>query len=112
MAGFIGGGGGINNAQTFVRLKPLRERRVSAEIVVQRINEKLPKVPGARMRLFVDQDLRFGGRGGGGGGGGGFEYTLLADDTQLLRTWAERVNVALKELPQLTGFDDELVSSQ
>jgi multidrug efflux pump len=111
MAGFIGGGGGINNAQTFVRLKPLAERKDSAEVVVQRINMKLPKVPGARMRLFVDQDLRFGGR-GGPGGGGGYEYTLLADDTRLLRTWAERVKVALEELPQLTGFDDELLSSQ
>ena len=111
MAGFIGGGGGINNAQTFVRLKPLAERKDSAEVVVQRINMKLPKVPGARMRLFVDQDLRFGGR-GGPGGGGGYEYTLLADDTRLLRTWAERVKVVLEELPQLTGFDDELLSSQ
>jgi multidrug efflux pump len=113
MAGFIGGGGGINNARTFVRLKPLRERKVSAEQVVERINRSLPKVPGARMRLFVDQDIRFGGRGGGGGGGGGgYEYTLLADDSQLLRVWAERVSAALQQLPQLTGFDDELVSSQ
>ena len=110
MAGFIGGGSGINNARTFVRLKPLRERKVSAEQVVERINRTLPKVPGARMRLFVDQDIRFGGR--GGGGGGGYEYTLLADDSQLLRVWAERVSAALQELPQLTGFDDELVSSQ
>ena len=109
MAGFIGGGSGINNARTFVRLKPLRERKVSAEEVVERINRNLPKVPGARMRLFVDQDIRFGGR---GGGGGGYEYTLLADDSQLLRVWAERVSAALKGLPQLTGFDDELVSSQ
>ena len=110
MAGFIGGGSGINNARTFVRLKPLRERKVSAEEVVERINRTLPKVPGARMRLFVDQDIRFGGR--GGGGGGGYEYTLLADDSQLLRVWAERVSAALQALPQLTGFDDELVSSQ
>ena len=110
MAGFIGGGSGINNARTFVRLKPLRERKVSAEQVVERINRTLPKVPGARMRLFVDQDIRFGGR--GGGGGGGYEYTLLADDSQLLRVWAERVSAALQALPQLTGFDDELVSSQ
>ena len=108
MAGFIGGGGGINNARTFVRLKPLRERKVSAEEVVERINRTLPKVPGARMRLYVDQDIRFGGR----GGGGGYDYTLLADDSQLLRVWAERVSAALQELPQLTGFDDELVSSQ
>ena len=95
MAGFIGGGGGgINNAQTFVRLKPLRERKLSAEQVVERINRSLPHVPGARMRLFVDQDIRFGGR-GGGGAGGGYEYVLLADDTSLLRVWAERVQKAL-----------------
>jgi multidrug efflux pump len=110
MAGFIGGGSGINNAQTFVRLKPLSERKLPAEQVVERINRSLPKVPGARMRLFVDQDIRFGGR--GGGGGGGYEYTLLADDTQLLRVWAERVKNALQDIPQLTGFEDELTSSQ
>ena len=66
VAGFIGGGGfggGINNAQTFVRLKPLRERKIAAQDVVERINRSLPHVPGARMRLFVDQDIRFGGRG-------------------------------------------------
>jgi len=113
MAGFIGGGGfgggGINNAQTFVRLKPLREREISAQDVIERINRSLPHVPGARMRLFVDQDIRFGGR---GMGGGGYEYTLLADDTNLLRVWAERVKTALADLPELTGFDDELLSSQ
>ena len=112
VAGFIGGGGfggGINNAQTFVRLKPLRERKIAAQEVVERINRSLPHIPGARMRLFVDQDIRFGGR---GQGGGGYEYMLLADDSNLLRVWAERVKVALEDLPELTGFDDELLSSQ
>ena len=112
VAGFIGGGGfggGINNAQTFVRLKPLRERKIAAQDVVERINRSLPHVPGARMRLFVDQDIRFGGR---GQSGGGYEYTLLADDTSLLRVWAERVKTVLEDLPELTGFDDELLASQ
>ncbi len=108
VGGFIGGGRGINNAWTFVRLKPLAERKLPAERVVQRILDSLPSVPGAQMRLFVDQDIRF----GGGGGGGSYEYTLLADDTRLLRYWGERVSAALKEVPGLTGFEDELVSSQ
>ena len=109
VGGFIGGGRGINNAWTFVRLKPLAERQIAAEEVVERLRNTLPHVPGARFWMFVDQDIRFGGR---GGGGGGYDYTLLADDTRLLRVWGERVADALKELPQLTGFDDELVSSQ
>ena len=61
VAGFIGGGRGINNAQVFVRLKPLDERQVSAQVVAERIRRDLPKVPGARLWLNVDQDIRFGG---------------------------------------------------
>jgi multidrug efflux pump len=108
VGGYIGGGRGINNAWTFIRLKPLAERKVPAQVVVQRLQRSLPKVPGARMFMFVDQDIRF----GGFNQGGGYEYTLLADDTQLLRTWGEKVKNALKDVPELTGLDDELVSSQ
>ncbi len=111
VGGYIGGGRGINNAWTFIRLKPLAERQVAAQVVVERLQSTLPKVPGARLWMFVDQDIRFGGR-GGQQGGTGYEYTLLADDTRLLRTWGERVNKALSQLPELTGFDDELVTSQ
>jgi multidrug efflux pump len=111
VGGFIGGGRGINNAWTFIRLKPLAQRKVPADIVVERLRNNVPKVPGARLWMFVEQDIRFGGR-GGGGGGSGYEYTLLADDTRLLRTWGERVQKALAQLPELTGMNDELVSSQ
>jgi multidrug efflux pump len=41
-----------------------------------------------------------------------YDYTLLADDSSQLKAWAERVKAALEELPELTGFEDELVSSQ
>jgi multidrug efflux pump len=111
VGGFIGGGRGINNAWTFIRLKPLAQRKVPADVVVERLRNNVPKVPGARLWMFVEQDIRFGGR-GGGGGGSGYEYTLLADDTRLLRTWGERVQKALAQLPELTGMNDELVSSQ
>jgi multidrug efflux pump len=109
-AGFIGGGRGINNAQTFVRLKPLAERKDSAQVVVERIRQNLPMVPGANLWLNVEQDIRFGG--GGGGGQGQYQYTLLADDTTLLRQWGTKVRAALRDLPELTGISDELVSSQ
>jgi multidrug efflux pump len=114
MSGFIGGGRGVNNAMTFVRLKPLRERKVSAQIVAERIRRNLPHVAGARLFLNPDQDIRFGGRGGGGGGGGNaqYDFTLLADDLSQLRLWGARVRAALADLPELTGIEDELISSQ
>jgi multidrug efflux pump len=108
IGGFIGGGRGINNAWTFIRLKPLAERKESADRVVERLRQTLPHVPGARFWMFVQQDIHF----GGGSEGGGYEYTLLADDTHLLRVWGERVKRALAQLPELTGFDDELETSQ
>jgi multidrug efflux pump len=108
VAGFIGGGRGINNAQIFVRLKPLKERGVSAQVVADRIRRNLPAVPGARMFLNVDQDIRF----GGGFGRGTYSYTLRADDLGLLRVWGQRIRSALSQLPEVTGIEDELISSQ
>ena len=108
VAGFIGGGRGINNAQIFVRLKPLKERMVSAQVVADRIRRNLPAVPGARMFLNVDQDIRF----GGGFGRGTYSYTLRADDLGLLRVWGQRIRTALSQLPEVTGIEDELISSQ
>ena len=110
IAGFIGGGRGVNNAQTFVRLKPLSERKVPAQVVADRIRRSLPQLAGARMFLNAEQDLRFGG--GGGGGTAQYSYTLLADDIGLLRVWGARVRAALQEVPELTGIEDELISSQ
>ena len=68
----------------------------------------LPKVPGARLWLNVDQDIRF----GGGFGGGSYQYTLRSDSVPSCGVWAQRVREALKPLPELTGIEDELVSSQ
>jgi multidrug efflux pump len=108
VAGFIGGGRGVNNAQTFVRLKPLKERKASAQEVANRIRMSLPKLAGARMFLNPDQDIRF----GGGGGNAQYSYTLLADDITALRVWGARVRTALADLDELTGIEDELIASQ
>ena len=108
VAGFIGGGRGINNAQIFVRLKPLDERKVSAQIIADRIRRNLPPVPGARLWLNVDQDIRF----GGGFGRGTYQYTLRADDITAAAHLGRTRARALAKLPEITGIEDELVSSQ
>ncbi len=77
--------------------------------VVERINRSLPKVPGARMRLFVDQDIRFGGR----GGGGGRRRRLRVHAAGRRHAAAARLGRAgqaprSSSCRELTGFDDEL----
>lgn len=102
VAGFIGGQGGINNAFMIVRLKPLAERNISAQKVIERIRASQPKVPGGRMFLMADQDLQFG---GGRQSSSAYSYSLLASDLADLRTWVPRVTQALAALPELTSID-------
>src|SRR5438105_10024047 len=50
VTGFSGGGGGgttTNSGRMFVGLKPLAERKLSADQVIARLRGKLSKVPGA-----------------------------------------------------------------
>ncbi|MFC5697065.1 multidrug efflux RND transporter permease subunit [Pseudomonas sp. GCM10022186] len=103
VAGFIGGSGGINNAFMIVRLKPIAERRVSAQKVIERLRANLPKVPGGRLMLMADQDLQFGG--GREQRSSQYEYVLQSGELADLRTWGPKVTAALKSLPELTAID-------
>ncbi|BAN48957.1 multidrug efflux RND transporter permease subunit [Metapseudomonas resinovorans] len=103
VAGFIGGGGGINNAFMIVRLKPIKDRGISAQKVIERLRANLPKVPGGRLMLMADQDLQFGG--GREQRSSQYEYVLQSGELADLRTWAPKVTAALKALPELTAID-------
>ncbi|MBO6277391.1 MAG: efflux RND transporter permease subunit, partial [Pseudomonas sp.] len=103
VAGFIGGNGGTNNAFMIVRLKPISERKVSAQKVIERLRENMPKVPGGRLMLMADQDLQFGG--GRDQTSSQYSYILQSGDLGELRTWYPKVVAALKALPELTAID-------
>ncbi|MNF55407.1 Multidrug resistance protein MdtC [compost metagenome] len=103
VAGFIGGSGGINNAFMIVRLKPIAERDLSAQKVIERLRANLPKVPGGRLMLMADQDLQFGG--GREQRSSQYEYVLQTGELADLRTWLPKVTAALKSLPELTAID-------
>ena len=102
VAGFIGGNSGINNAFLVVRLKPMAERDLSAQQVIERLRASLPKVPGGRLFLMPDQDLQFGGRQGRSSEN---EYVLMASELDDLNAWLPKVRDALAALPELTGID-------
>ena len=103
VAGFIGGNGGTNNAFMIVRLKPVSERKVSSQKVIERLRENMPKVPGGRLMLMADQDLQFGG--GREQTSSQYSYILQSGDLGELRAWYPKVVAALKALPELTAID-------
>ncbi|TWR95242.1 efflux RND transporter permease subunit [Pseudomonas saxonica] len=103
VAGFIGGNGGTNNAIMIVRLKPVSERKISAQKVIERLRNTMPKVPGGRLMLMADQDLQFGG--GREQSSSQYSYILQSGDLNELRIWYPKVVAALKALPELTAID-------
>ncbi|WP_030129174.1 efflux RND transporter permease subunit [Pseudomonas sp. QTF5] len=103
VAGFIGGSNGTNNAFMLVRLKPIKERNLSAQKVIERLRKEMPKVPGAQLMLMADQDLQFGG--GREQTSSQYSYILQSGDLGALREWYPKVVTALKALPELTAID-------
>jgi multidrug efflux pump len=103
VAGFIGGSGGINNAFMIVRLKPIKERQLSAQKVIERLRKEMPQVPGGRLMLMADQDIMTGGS--REQRSSQYEYVLQAGELADLRTWLPKVTDALKSLPELTAID-------
>ncbi|MBT9238154.1 efflux RND transporter permease subunit [Pseudomonas inefficax] len=104
VAGFIGGNSGTNNAFVLVRLKPISERKIDAQKVIERLRKEMPKVPGGRLFLMADQDLQLGG-GGRDQTSSQYLYTLQSGDLAALREWFPKVVAALRALPQLTAID-------
>jgi multidrug efflux pump len=103
VAGFIGGTNGTNNAFMLVRLKPIKERNLSAQKVIERLRKEMPKVAGAQLMLMADQDLQFGG--GREQTTAQYSYILQSGDLGALREWYPKVVTALKALPELTAID-------
>lgn len=103
VAGFIGGTNGTNNAFMLVRLKPIKDRNLSAQKVIERMRKEMPKVPGAQLMLMADQDLQFGG--GREQTSSQYSYILQSGDLAELRKWYPKVVTALRALPELTAID-------
>ncbi len=97
------GGGQRNGAFFFVILKPIAERKMSADLVIARLRKNLAHVPGATLFLQASQDVRVGGR----GSNAQYQYTLSADDLGELRAWEPKIRQALSTLPELVDVNSD-----
>jgi multidrug efflux pump len=100
VVGFTGGG---NTGSLYVKLRPLAERKESADRVVARLRARLANQPGANLILNPVQDIRVGGR----VTRATYQYTLQADDLADLRVWDPRIREALAKLPQLVDVNTD-----
>jgi multidrug efflux pump len=94
VVGFTGGGT-TNTGRMFIQLKPLNERKISADLVINRLRGKLARVTGATLFLQAVQDIRVGGR----SSNSQYQYTLRAGDLNELNNWAQRMLRSMRNVP-------------
>ncbi len=101
--GVTTGWSSLNRGRLSISLKPLVERKVSSEDVINRLRKPLAAVGGVQTTLFSAQDLR----GGGRSGGAQFQFVLLADTLPELRQWSLRLEDKLQTMPQITDVTSD-----
>ncbi len=105
VVGFIGAGGSstTNSGSVFISLKPLNERNLSVDGVVNRLRKELSVVTGATLYMQAAQDLLVGGR----LGNAQYQFTMTADNLNELNVWGPRVLVALQQVPEIVDVNSD-----
>jgi multidrug efflux pump len=89
--------------QLNIQLKPISERKVTADQVIARLRPKT-QLPGASLFLQSAQEIRIGGR----GSNSQFQYTIQGDTVDELQKWANIMLDAIKDLPQIRDSNTDL----
>ncbi len=102
---FTGGGGGTttNTGRGFFALKPLNQRKASADEIINRLRPRLAAVPGVTLFLQASQDVRIGGR----RSAAEYQYTLQSDNLAELTHWAPILANLMKKMPELTDVNSD-----
>ena len=97
MIGFCGGTTAMNQGRMFIMLKPLKERKLTADQVIAELSRKFAEVPGATLYMLTQQDLQIGGR----LSQAQYQYTLQGENLYELNTWAPQLLQKMRALPIL-----------
>ena len=102
VVGFTGGGQ-TNSGFVFVSLKPLSERKISADGVIARLRREMAVIPGATLFLQAVQDIRIGGR----ASNAQYQFTLQGPTFEELNEWTPKIAAALQGDPNLTDVNSD-----
>jgi multidrug efflux pump len=100
---FVGGNTALNQGRMYVTLKPLNERKLTADQVIARLRPKISHIPGATLYFQSVQDLQIGGR----QSNAQYQYTLSGENLDELYTWAPQLLARLRKIPQLKDVNSD-----
>ena len=97
------GGGQTNSGFVFVSLRPIDERRITADGVIARLRREMAVIPGATLFLQAVQDIRVGGR----ASNAQYQFTLQGPTFEELNEWTPKIAAALQGDPSLTDVNSD-----
>lgn len=97
------GGSSVNSGNVFISLKPLEKRKISSDLIINRLREKVSTIIGAKIFMQSAQDLVIGGR----QGGAQFQYALAADNIPELNKWGQIIMDRLNFLPGIADINSD-----
>jgi len=100
---YTGGNGASNGGFIYIALKPLNQRKVGAQEIINRLRPKLNQLPVASAFLQAVQDLRIGGR----SSNALYQYTIQADNIADLVHWGPLLLTNMKTLPGLQDVNSD-----
>ena len=101
--GVSSGFGTVNRTFMLIALKPLAERKVDADDVIDRLRPKLMRSTGAQTFVWAAQDLR----GGGRVGGAQFQFALLSESLDDIRRWSLTLENRLRATPGIADINTD-----
>ncbi|MET0633605.1 MAG: efflux RND transporter permease subunit, partial [Xanthobacteraceae bacterium] len=101
--GTSGWSASVNRGSLFISLKPLSERKATAQQVAARLRARAANIPGLNVFFYPMQDVRVGGR----SADSTYQYTLWDADYAELLAWAPRVFDKIKAVPGLVDVSTD-----
>ncbi len=92
-----------NSGSFYITLKPLADRKVSSDDVINRMRSKLATVPGSMIFMQSQQDLVIGAR----QSNAQFQYTLTADSLDKINDVTPRVMEKLKKIKGIADLNSD-----
>jgi HAE1 family hydrophobic/amphiphilic exporter-1 len=102
--GASGSSSTLNYGRMFMRLKPMSERKLTADQVIQELRPKLATIPGFNVFLQNPPLIRVGGM----LTKALYQYSLQDTDTKELFEWAPKMVQKLKEQPEFQDVSSDL----
>ncbi|MEF3697044.1 efflux RND transporter permease subunit [Desulfolutivibrio sp.] len=107
MIGIIGVGGpntSMNNAAGFPLLKPMKDRKASAQEIIDRMRPKVAQIPDLMVFMYNPPSIQIGGK----QTKALYQFTLLSPSTSELYPLARKMEGLMRKLPELADVNTDM----